>query len=100
MLGEEAEELVTKMDHVAAQRETMDAAIAGFRQDLAAFRHEVAQQISALRDEMRVGFATLRQEMALMETRFQRRFSDLIKWSFVFWVGAVAAIAMLARALR
>ena len=24
----------------------------------------------------------------------------LIKWSFVFWVGAVGAIAMLARVLR
>ncbi len=43
--------------------------------------------------EMQVGFATL-------ETRFERRFGDLIKWSFVFWVGAVGAIAMLARALR
>src|SRR6266550_1665790 len=28
------------------------------------------------------------------------RVGDLIKWSFVFWVGAVGAIAMLARALR
>ncbi len=42
---------------------------------------------------MQVGFAAL-------ETRFERRISDLIKWSFVFWVGAVGAIAMLARALR
>jgi len=33
---------------------------------------------------MQVGFATL-------ETRFERRISDLIKWSFVFWVGAVGA---------
>jgi len=41
---------------------------------------------------MQVGFATL-------ETRFERRVGDLIKWSFVFWVGAVGAIAMLARAL-
>jgi len=42
---------------------------------------------------MQVGFAAL-------ETRFDRRVGDLIKWSFVFWVGAVGAIAMLARALR
>jgi len=41
---------------------------------------------------MQVGFTRL-------ETRFERRLGDLIKWSFVFWVG-VAAIAMLARALR
>jgi hypothetical protein len=32
--------------------------------------------------------------------RLPRRVGDLIKWSFVFWVGAVGAIAMLARALR
>jgi hypothetical protein len=35
-----------------------------------------------------------------MEARSERRFGDLIKWSFVFWVGAVAAIAMLAGVLR
>ncbi len=42
---------------------------------------------------MQVGFARL-------ETRFERRFGHLIKWSLVFWVGAVAAIAMPARVLR
>jgi hypothetical protein len=38
-----------------------------------------------------------------MTILFERRFGDPIKWSFVFWVGAVGAvgaIAMLARALR
>jgi hypothetical protein len=30
----------------------------------------------------------------------ERRFGELIKWPFVFWVGAVGAIAMLAGALR
>ncbi len=37
---------------------------------------------------------------ARLETRLERRVGDLIKWSFVFWVGAVGAIAMLARVLR
>jgi hypothetical protein len=111
VLGEEAKDLVTWMDRVETQhdewREAMradfaelrqhtDAAIATARQDIADLRGE----IGGLRQEMRVGFAALRQEMALMEARFERRFSDLIKWSFVFWVGAVGAIAMLARALR
>ena len=41
---------------------------------------------------MRVGFSHL-------ETRFERRFGDLIKWSFVFWCGAIGAVAMLAKAL-
>ena len=56
--------------------------------DLAQLRADIAE----LRQEMQVGFAKL-------ETRFERRFGDLIKWSFVFWVGAVAAIAMLAGVL-
>jgi len=54
---------------------------------------QLRADIAELRHEMQVGFATL-------ETRFERRVGDLIKWSFVFWVGAVGAIAMLARALR
>src|SRR6266851_4585547 len=35
-----------------------------------------------------------------LEARMERRFADLFKWSFVFWCGAVGAIALLARALR
>jgi len=54
---------------------------------------QLRADIAELRQEMQVGFATL-------ETRFERRVGDLIKWSFVFWVFAVSAIAMLARALR
>jgi len=53
---------------------------------------QLLADIAELRQEMQVGFARL-------ETRFERRFGDLIKWSFV-WVGAVGGIAMLARALR
>ena len=53
---------------------------------------QLRADIAELRQEMQVGFAAL-------ETRFERRFGDLIKWSFVFWVGAVAAIAMLAGVL-
>ena len=67
--------------------------LAAVRSDLADVRAELRADIAELRQEMQVGFARL-------ETRFERRFGDLIKWSFVFWVGAVAAIAMLARALR
>lgn len=74
--GQEGAEFVNWMHQVDARER--DVATRG---DLAELRHE-----------MQVGFARL-------ETRFERRFGDLIKWSFVFWVGAVGAIAMLARAV-
>lgn len=49
-------------------------------------------EISELRQEIRVGFAR-------METAIERCRSDLMKWSFVFWVGAVTSIALLAKLL-
>jgi hypothetical protein len=56
-----------------------------------------------LQASIRADFAEMRQEMnvgfARLETLIERRSYDLIKWSFVFWVGAVAAIAMLAGVL-
>jgi len=91
-LGEEASaELMTWMQHVDAR-----VADVATRADLAELRADLAE----LRQEMQVGFAKLHEEMAHLETRFERRFGDLIKWSFVFWVGAVGAIAMLAGVLR
>jgi hypothetical protein len=91
-LGEEAAtDLVNWMQHA-------DTRLTGvaMREDLAELRADFAE----LRQEMQVGFAKLHEEMARLEARLERRFSDLIKWSFVFWVGAVGAIAMLAGVLR
>ncbi len=68
------------------------------------WREAMRADFAELRQEMRAEFAEVRKEMqvglAQMEARFERRFSDLIKWSFVFWVGAVAAVAMLAGVLH
>lgn len=76
----------------------IDARVDGVatRGDLAALRADFAE----LRQETQVGFAKVHEEMSRLEARFERRFGDLIKWSFVFWVGAVGAIAMLAGVLR
>ena len=81
--GQEGAEFVNWMHEMDARER--DAATHG---DLAQLRADIAE----LRQEMQVGFARL-------ETRFERRFGDLIKWSFVFWVGAVAAIALLLAAI-
>jgi len=86
--GQEGAEFVSWMHEMDAR--VSDVATRG---DLADVRAQLRADIAELRHEMQVGFATL-------ETRFERRVGDLIKWSFVFWVGAVSAIAMLARALR
>ena len=37
---------------------------------------------------------------ARFETMFERKHADLLKWSFLFWVSAVASIAALAKVLR
>jgi hypothetical protein len=75
-LGVEAgEELVTWMSNQD-----------DLRGDLAELRH-------SLESRMDHGFSRL-------ETLIERRSADLIKWSFVFWVSAVGAIAVLAGVLK
>jgi hypothetical protein len=58
-------------------------------EDLVTWLEEMRAENRAFKEEMRLGFGRV-------ETLIERRSADLIKWSFVFWVGAVAAIAMLA----
>ena len=53
--------------------------------------------VAELRHEMQLGFARLESKM---EAILEKRFSDLLKWSFLFWTGAVLAIAALAGVLR
>jgi hypothetical protein len=69
------------------------------------------EEMRAEREEMRGEFAQIRALIAALERRSDERFADLkvsiadvkadlMKWSFVFWVGAVLAIAALAGMLR
>lgn len=68
--------------------------IAVLRVDL---RHEIQAGDAALRKEMQDGFSSLRQ--ALADQRV-----ELLRWSFLFWIGQVAAMAamfnVVLRALR
>jgi hypothetical protein len=54
-------------------------------------------RFEAIFTEFRGEFRT---EIARLETRIERTRADLIKWSFVFWVGAVGSIALLAGILK
>jgi hypothetical protein len=121
-LGDDAaEDLVSWIQNVEAQRaelrelndlnySRLDARLTELRRDMQADVAAMHADLGELRQEMRTGFATsagqlermagqLRQEMAQLETRLERRMGDLIKWSFVFWVSAVGAIAALAGVL-
>jgi hypothetical protein len=54
-------------------------------------------RFNELRHDMHAGFAQLESRI---EAKIEQRTADLMKWSFVFWVGAVGAIAVLAGVLR
>ncbi len=60
--------------------------------------------IVELRHEMQLGFAKMESRIdhraTALEALVEKRAADLMKWSFVFWVGAVGAIAALAGVLR
>ena len=74
----------------ATLRQEIATGLSQVRQEMATglsqVRQEMAIGLSELRQEMTAGFAALRQEIA--DTRF-----ELLKWTFVFWVGQLFALA-------
>jgi len=52
----------------------------------AELREEMHAGLASLRDEMRHGFSHL-------EIRMERRFTDLMIWAMVIWVGSAATLA-------
>ena len=52
------------------------------------FERRLAEEVGALRTEMHAGFADIRQELATTRV-------EMLKWSFLFWIGQVATIAAL-----
>jgi hypothetical protein len=85
-----AGDLVTWLDEMRAEhlemREGIRADFAEIRQEIRAAEARVTEKLGA--------------QIHVVDNKIERRFSDLILWSFVFWVSAVGAIALLARALR
>jgi len=67
-------------------------------QGLAAVRVDMAREFSAVRTDMTRELSTVRLEMA---TGFAETRTDLLKWSFLFWIGQFAALSgMMAFLLR
>jgi hypothetical protein len=102
-LGEDvANELVEWFNQVDAtyKAELRELNELNFARFEAKLEQRNAELRADLRTEMHAGFAAVSKEIAALAVTVSREIgavrSDLMKWSFVFWVGAVAAIAMLA----
>lgn len=96
-LGDEGTEgLVTLLDttHEEWTNHVMTTAVDRFEYrlgtEVSSLRVEVTREISALREDMYRDHSALRQD-------FTRDLSgvrvELLKWSFLFWIGQVAAMA-------
>jgi uncharacterized protein YPO0396 len=76
--------------------------------DMVDWMHQVDAQRAELRELNELNFARFEARLAQveativgrLEAKIEQRTADLMKWSFMFWVGAVAAIAVLAGVLR
>jgi ribosomal protein L29 len=78
------------------------------KDEFAAVGSEMKDEFAAVRSEMRDGFDEQRNQMqeirlaiarleTRLDTRIEQRFADLLKWSFVFWVGTAISLAVLMR---
>ena len=65
------------------------------------FERRLVEEVSKLRIEMVQGHSALRHDMATLRTDLRYELADqrfdLLKWSFLFWIGQVVAIATLLR---
>ena len=76
--------------------------------DMVDWMHQVDAQRAELRELNELNFARFEARLAQceativgrLEAKIEQRAADLMKWSFVFWIGAVAAVAALAGVLR
>lgn len=87
VLGTDAgDDLVTWIDDTSA-----------VRSDLAELRHDMQVGFARIDASVTTQLERVRGDLA---SQIERSKADLMKWSFVFWCGAVAAIAALAGVLR
>ena len=88
--AEAAGELVNWLDEMRAEHRDLRESI---KADFAEQRHAISAELHAV--ELR-----LAEKIHAVDTKVDQRHADLMRWSFVFWVGAVGAIAALAGVLR
>jgi hypothetical protein len=86
-LGDDAGgDLVTWLEEERAERLHLRAELADFHKQMGAMEMRLTAQTAAMEMRLAAQIADVK--------------SDLMKWSFVFWCGAVTAVAALAGVLR
>ena len=99
-----AEDLVNWMDDTREDLAEIRADMAELRQEVRASELRLEAKLAGLQvaivGQIAALATDLRKEIHVIDNKIEKRFSDLLLWSFVFWVGAVGAIAMLAGVLR
>jgi uncharacterized protein (DUF1800 family) len=103
-LGDEAgEDLVNWMVQMETNRSDLREMMDGYMARIDRQFEKVDarfEKIDARFEKVDQRFEQVHRDISSLETRMALRFTDLFRWSFVFWIGAVAAIALLAKALR
>ena len=95
-LGDDAMSgLETLLDDAGRQWKDDVLAITGERferrlsEEIGALRLDIAKEFAAVRVDMAKEFAAVRVEMATLSASTH---ADILKWSFLFWIGQVAAV--------
>lgn len=104
-LGHDAsEDLVTLFDDIRTEQRGLRADMAEMKQDMAEMKQEMRAMEGRMMEKLQALIAASTIELAkgitAVDKRIDEKHAELIKWSFVFWIGAVAAIAALAGALK
>ncbi len=93
-LGEEAmTDLAGWFADMEAQRQEMDARHLAEIEKLRETDAKLQASVSSLETRMAAGFAELKAQVAGVQ-------AELIKWTFVFWLGTVGIVVMLIRFLN
>lgn len=68
----------------------MEAGFADVRQEIADVREDLEQQIANLRADLKQQIADLRPQIVSVQ-------GELIKWTFLFWLGTIGIVLLLLR---
>lgn len=79
----------------------MEAGFADVRQEIADVRDDLEQQIAGLRDDLERQIADVRadlkQQIADLRPQIVSVQGELIKWTFLFWLGTIGIVLLLLR---